>query len=326
MIHGIAAKVRKTWSAGGFRAVLKQVGGRLIHEARRIRNRGQRRTLEYQRVYEAGGWSSVFALLRRQTKHQALRSVGLAQSEEELIRVSMEYWNEGDRAGIDLKDYSHWLGAGPWQDRERWLKLGRVHFRMYERLTLVASTPRPLKRAVEWGCGGGANAIHFVNEVEEFYGIEIAQPSLDECARVLAAAGFRGFRPVLISAESPEQALELAGGQFDFFLSAYVFELIPGKQYGKRVLRVAYDLLRPGGLALIQIRYDDGSERSTQKHLDYYKNSSRFTSYRVEEFWVIAEQIGFLPEYVTLVPEKTEEFSGDLYAYFALVKPQRATA
>ena len=138
---------------------------------------------------------------------------------------------------------------------------------------------------------------------------------------MLTEAGFDGFQPVLISAEQPEHALEVAAAPFDFFLSTYVFELLPGRGYGERILRIAWQLLKPGGLALIQIRYDDGSPRSTQKNVDYFQYSSRFTSYRIEEFWVLAQSIGFQPIYVTLVPKRTAEYSGDLYAYFAMVRP-----
>jgi hypothetical protein len=49
--------------------------------------------------------------------------------------------------------------------------------------------------------------------------------------------------------------------------------------------------------------------------------TQRFTSYRVEEFWTLAERIGFRPEYVTLVPRQAEDFSGDLYAYYAMLRP-----
>ena len=72
---------------------------------------------------------------------------------------------------------------------------------------------------------------------------------------------------------------------------------------------------------MIQIRYDDGTSRSSQKRFDYYRNSTRFTSFRIEEFWDIAERMGFKPLYVELVPRRTEDFSGDLYAYFSLRKP-----
>jgi len=277
---------------------------------------------EARRARAAGGARELVRYLRDRGRLFGLRILGRGQSEDEIARVTMRYWNEGDRAGVDLKDYSHWAGAGPWQDREKWLALGRVHFGMYEQLCRVTGTPRPLRNAVEWGCGGGANAIHFIDEVRRFCGIEIAEASLHECGRVLAEAGFTGFEPVLISAEAPEEALGLASGPYDLFLSTYVYELLPGRTYGERITRIAWQLLKPGGLALIQIRYDDGSPRSSQKHADYFRNSTRFTSYRVEEFWAVAEQAGFQPLYVTLVPHKTAEFSGDLYAYFALTRPR----
>lgn len=281
----------------------------------------QRLQREAGRARAAGGLAGVAGYLAERARMLALGATGRGQSEEELARVSMRYWNQGDQAGIDLKDYSHWAGAGPWQDREKWLALGRVHYEMYEQLCRYTGMPRPIQSAVEWGSGGGANAIHFIREVRQFCGVEISQASLDECGRVLLEAGFDGFQPVHIPAEEPEKALGLAPGPFDFFLSAYVYELLPGRAYGERVTRIAWQLLRPGGLALIQIRYDDGSERSTQKNADYFRNSTRFTSYRVEEFWLLAERAGFVPLYVTLVPRKTAGFSGDLYAYFALSKP-----
>jgi SAM-dependent methyltransferase len=259
--------------------------------------------------------------VRAKLRRMLLGTEARVQSEADLAAASMKYWNDGDKAGIDLGDYSHWKGAGPWQDHEKWLALGRVHFEMYEKLCLHAGVRRPLGSAIEWGCGGGANAIHFVGEVRRFCGVEIAQASLDECGRVLAEAGFRGFEPALITADAPELALQLATGPFDLFLSTYVFELIPGRAYGERIAKVAFDLLKPGGLALIQIRYDDGSNRSNQKTDNYFDNACRFTSYRVEDFWLRMEAIGFKPLYVQLVPKLVPGFSGDLYAYFAMVKP-----
>ena len=106
---------------------------------------------------------------------------------------------------------------------------------MYEQICLLTGTRRPLKSIVEWGAGGGANAIHFIDECEAYCGVEIAQASLDECGRVLGEAGFRGFQPVLISAENPEQALKLAPGPFEMFLSTIRLRVVAGRGYGERV-------------------------------------------------------------------------------------------
>jgi SAM-dependent methyltransferase len=321
MAQRLVREVVSTWRAGGVRSLARRVAERLAFERGRLRGRVVESTAQWQQIHAAGGMGAVLQALRRRLRYRVLRATGRRQTEAELIDDSRTYWNEGDKAGVDLGDFSHWLGAGPWSDRERWLKLGRVHHRMFERLCLVAGVPRPVRRVIEWGSGGGANAIHFIGEAHEFCGVEIAQASLDACERVLQDAGYGGFKPVLIDAAGPEAALDLAGGGYDFFLSTYVFELLPGRAYGERVLATALRLLRPGGVAIVQIRYDDGSVRSRQHHLDYYSNSTRFTSWRVEEFWTLAERIGFRAEYVTLVPRRTEDYSGDLYAYFALVKP-----
>lgn len=249
------------------------------------------------------------------------RAATAPQTEAELIRAAGEYWNGALPPGVEHADYSHWQGAGPWRDRERWLALGRPHVRLVAQLRAMLGSAATPCRIVEWGCGGGANAVHFAGQATEFCGIEISQASLDECARVLHAAGNARFRPVLIPAGAPEQALDAAGDGYDLFVCTYVFELIPSRAYGERVLETAVRLLRPGGLALVQIRYDDGTARSTQKQRDYERDCARFTSYRIEDFWTLAQRIGFEPVFVWLAPEQTPEFSGDLYAYFGLRRP-----
>lgn len=297
MKQSLLRRTVETWQAEGLRGVTARGQDRIRHE---------------------------FAQAARRLQFFILRTLGRGQNEKELIRDSVEYWNSGERFGVDVKDYSHWRGAGPWKDEKRWLTLGQPHRRLYDQLRGLTSTDAPARRIVEWGCGGGANAVHFLREAREFCGIEISQASLDECRRVLLEAGFDGFRGVLIDAEKPEEATQAAGNDFDFFLSTYVFELIPSKNYGERILRVALQLLRSGGLALVQIRYDDGTARSSQKRLDYFRDCTRFTSYRVEEFWALLEKVGFIPEFVWLAPKQTEEFSGDLYAYFGMRKPTSA--
>jgi SAM-dependent methyltransferase len=249
------------------------------------------------------------------------QALGRTPTEQALIRESSDCWNRTRGSDSEVDDFSHWRGAGPWQDEERWLALGRPHRRLYERLCRITGTEPRTPRIVEWGSGGGANAVHFIEDAKEFCGIEISRASLDECRRVLHDAGYDNFRGVLIDAANPEQALQQAGSEFDFFLCTYVFELIPGRRYGERIVDVAFRLLRPGGLALIQIRYDDGTERSSQKHAEYRKNCARFTSYRIEDFWSILERAGFVPEFVQLVPRQTAEYSGDLYAYFGMRRP-----
>jgi hypothetical protein len=321
MMERALQRFLKVWASEGPIGVARRVAEQARYNVDRLTQAFRRSALTLRNEFTASGVPGVSRRILDGVRLGIARLTGRGQSEDELLATSQRYWNEGDIDGIDLKDYSHWEGSGPWQDREKWLALGRVHFEMYKTLCLVTGTNRPPKRMIEWGSGGGANAIHFVKEVDHFCGVEIAQASLDECRRVLREAAYESFEPILISASEPEQVLGLAQGAYDFFLSTYVFELIPSKSYGERVCRIAYELLKPGGLGLIQIRYDDGSERSKQKHADYFRHSSRFTSYRVEEFWILLHEIGFHPQSVFLVPNRVEPFSGDLYAYFSFVKP-----
>lgn len=313
--------LKREWSRGQLGGVMALLGRGLCAQVAKHTYPMRRTAAHLRLAHAARGWTGVGGYCSDRVRFLGLRILGRGQSEEELARVAQDYWNEGDKAGIDLKDYSHWEGAGPWQDRDRWRAIGRAHFEMFEKLCRYACVHRPLGKAIEWGCGGGANAIHFVDDVREFCGVEISQANLDECGRVLARANFHGFRPVLVPSEKPEQVRTLLDTSYDFFLCTYVYELLPGKQYCERITRLAYELLAPAGLALIQIRYDEGSERSRQQRVDYYRHSSRFTSFRIEEFWELAGRIGFRPLYVSLIPKESYEYSGDLYAYFALMKP-----
>jgi hypothetical protein len=313
--------LKREWSSGQLGGLMALLGRGLYAQIAKHTYPIRRSVSDLRFAHSARGWTGVARYCGDQIRFLGLRTLERGQSEEELARVAQDYWNEGDKAGIDLKDYSHWEGAGPWKDRDRWRAIGRVHFEMFKKLCVYASVPRPLGKAIEWGCGGGANAIHFVDDVREFCGVEISQANLDECGRVLARAGFRGFRPVLVPSENPEQVRTLLDASYDFFLCTYVYETLPGQHYCERVTRLAYELLAPSGLALIQIRYDEGSIRSKQRRFDYFRYAARFTSFQIEEFWELAERIGFRPLYVSLVPRKSYEYSGDLYAYFALMKP-----
>jgi hypothetical protein len=257
--------------------------------------------------------------LLSKVKYRLMRKLDLAESESAIYSASDRYWN-GSAAG-DLKDLAHWRGAGTWQDDERWVALGKAHVELAQRLATTAPVPLVLGSVIEWGSGGGANAAAFAEHCHTFYGIEVAQANLDECGRLLESQGFKGFKPVLIGTSSPDDALPQVREKCDFFLCTYVFELLPSKDYGAKVLGLAQQMLRPGGAALVQIRYDDGSDLVAAKKRDYERNATFFTSYPIHEFWLLAEQVGFTPAAVYLVPTADRyPHSGSRYAYFYLYK------
>lgn len=101
---------------------------------------------------------------------------------------------------------------------------------------------------VDWGCGGGANAIHFSELVNKFYGIDISKSALDECKNQLNQKGFTNYHLVEINAAAPEKVLEEVIQPVDLFLCLYVMEILPSKAYTERILQIASRMLKKGEL------------------------------------------------------------------------------
>ena len=238
------------------------------------------------------------------------------QSEDRLRQDAQHYWN--DEQAI-LPQMSHWSGAGDYSDEERWTALGAEHLALYEDFARMTGKSAPLKRVIEWGCGGGANAIHFAPVAEEFVGIDVAEATLKECERVTSSRGLTNFRPKLISVTDPDEARTLASDPCDLFLCTYVFELLPTPEYGLKVLSIAHDLLEQKGMAIIQIRYISDSWETKPKRFGYRNFIGSNTTYRIDDFWKAAEQRGFEPKAVKLVPYQSLNENTN-YAYFMLVK------
>lgn len=227
-------------------------------------------------------------------------------------RDAARFW-AGSGGDEHMRDLSHWYGEGRWADKDKWDRIGQAHLRMLEKLCLLADVTEPIENMVEWGPGGGLNAVHFCATVPVFYGVDISAANLTECQRQVEARGLKGFRPVLIDIDKLERCLELVEEPVDFFLSTAVYQHFPSKEYGIRVTELAAGLLGDGGVALIQIRYDDGSPRLKAKKSNYEKNVVTFTSYEIHEFWQIAIDVGMEPLAVSLDPKVA-------YAYFFLKK------
>jgi len=129
-----------------------------------------------------------------------------------------------------------------------WGLFGGLARNMVDQLMHATGEPEP-ERVVEWGVGGGANAVKFPKAT--YYGVDIAPLTVAEAERQYSKAGGRDFRSCPILIDNPES---VGVSDCDLFLSTYVFQHFPDKEYGARVLRVAFDMLRPGGLLVVQIR------------------------------------------------------------------------
>lgn len=240
--------------------------------------------------------------------------------DDALAAEAQKYWNDDAE---EMPQMAHWRGAGIFDDEDRWLRMGRRHVQLYEQLAAMADSPPPLHRIVEWGCGGGANAVIFAPLAAHFVGIDVAPENLDECGQQLAAMGYDGFEPILIPVADPEQVLHDLPGPAELFLCTYVFEVFPSQEYGHRVLQLAHRMLAEGGLALVQIKFVTDRWESRPRRFSYRRNLGYLTSYDLHEFWSTAEDFGFDPIAVKLLSEDPVNGNGP-YAYFLLQK--RATA
>lgn len=242
---------------------------------------------------------------------RSLATAGIRQAEATIAADSQRYWRQ-PRDGR-WKANSHWRDSEAFEDAGLWERIGAEHLAMFEAGLRLVGSARPWNRVVEWGCGGGANAVHFAPRCEEFIGVDISAETLDECRRQVKTACDTPFQAVEIAVGDPETALREIDPKCDVFLCFYVFELIPTPAYGERLLRIARELLAPGGLALVQIKYDTGRWRTKPRRRSYRSGLAEMTTYPIDSFWELATKCGLTPHAVRLVPRNELD---ERYAYF----------
>lgn len=222
------------------------------------------------------------------------------------------YWRDSGHPG--WQSNSHWREGMP----DNWDGIGASSLALAERLARITGEPLPSRRTVEWGAGGGANAVRFAPRCVEFIAVDIARESLVECEQQVALVTSTPIRTVLIDVAEPETAIAGIGpASCDLFLCLYVMELVPSQSYGLRLLDIAAQLLAPAGVALIQTKYSTTAPSSLSRRRAYRRDLANMTTYPIEEFWIEAGKRGLRPLTVTLVPEDPLD---ERYAYYLLVR------
>jgi cyclopropane fatty-acyl-phospholipid synthase-like methyltransferase len=240
----------------------------------------------------------------------------MAHSEARIDRDAQRYWSTPN--GSSWWSNSHWRDSEVFANTDLWHQIGEQHLELFDRGARAAGFSVPCHRIVEWGCGGGANAVHFAPRArDEFIGVDVSRESADECGRQVTAACDTPYRSIVVDVTSPEAAIEEIGpGICDVFMCVYVFEALPTPESGARLLGVAHQLLTPGGAAFVQIKYNDGRWLSQPRRRGYRSGLAE-TTYPIHEFWELARRRGFIPALVELVPQNELD---ERYAYFFLVK------
>jgi SAM-dependent methyltransferase len=237
----------------------------------------------------------------REFYERTLCTAGMRHSEDRLLSESAEYW--ADRQDPQWNDQSHWRG-GPRIDPRRFDQIGADHVALFDRLAAtVGGAPNP-GTILEWGVGGGANAVHFAPRAERFVAVDINPDSPAEAARRVGEVCATPVTEVVVEIAEPEGVTEhLPEGSVDLFLCLYVLELVPSPEYGLRLMRLAAELLRPGALAFVQFKYRTAEAKTAPARRNYRYFTSRMTTYRLEEFWTAMDDVGLRPLAMSLVPE-----------------------
>ncbi|WP_130380257.1 class I SAM-dependent methyltransferase [Kribbella sp. VKM Ac-2569] len=242
--------------------------------------------------------------------------LGFGHSQERLVDDAKAYWVDG-MAEPTWRGFSHFRDAGVFQTTADWTSVGREHWDLFERLERLRGGADRYSRIVEWGCGGGANALAFAPHCDEFVGVDVNPQTLDECGHQLEAVPKTKFTPVLADMSNPEAAAEQVG-QVDVFICLYVLELVPSPEYGLRLMQIAHDRLKDGGVAFVQTKYQTANWRTASRRHRYRgSRSSGMTSYPIDTFWTQMTDLGFQPEACYLVPHNPLD---ERYAYYLLSK------
>ncbi|WP_123025920.1 class I SAM-dependent methyltransferase [Mycolicibacterium stellerae] len=214
----------------------------------------------------------------------------------------------------------HWLSNSHWRgglDADLWEQIGQEHLDMFRLFANALDKPAEPGVVIEWGCGGGANAVAFAPSARKFIAADVSAGSVEECVRQIAAVCDTATESLVIDIENPEESVAGLGGTCDTFLCFYVMELTAGHPEALRILRIAEQLLTPNGVAVIQVKYHNGW-RTRGLGRDYRRNLANMTTFGIDEFWLSAQECGLKPRLVTLVPQNRLD---SRYAYYALTKP-----
>jgi ubiquinone/menaquinone biosynthesis C-methylase UbiE len=188
---------------------------------------------------------------------------------------------------------------------------------MYERFARAYELPKP-HRTLEWGVGGGANAICFAPISGEFIAVDVAQQSLDETVRQVRSECASSVTPVLVSTSTHYAEVTGLAGSVDLFLCFYVLELVPTEAHAFEIIDMAYRLLKPGGAAILQAKYkSSASGFRPWAHLSARLGNMCIID--IPRLWAQLESTGFIVRYVELVPHTRLDRN---YAYFFATKPE----
>lgn len=244
----------------------------------------------------------------------AVRALRPRRHDARIGAQAARYWSASDGDG-SWESNSHWRdGIGD----DAFEEVGRGHWEMYQRFARALGVQAP-GTVIEWGAGGGANAAAFAPRAKRFIAADISPDNLAECSRQVRAVCDTPLDIRRIDLADPDAAADGLRHGCDTFLCLYVIEVTTGVDAVRTILGIAQRVLRPGGMAFVQMKYHTGDGRTRGRPgLAYTRNLALTTTFTIEEFWQLADECGLAPQLITLVPRNRLD---SRYAYYALTKP-----
>ncbi len=198
------------------------------------------------------------------------------------------------------RDQSHWRGYGRWHDDAAWQRIGLSTQKFVSELVSLNGGKLIEDNSIvflEWGPGGGSNLFSLRKHSKNYFGVDISQKNLDEAKRMIEAEGYSDIFVPVLAENSPSEVSALLENGIDIFISTSVFQHFPSKSYGAEVLSVVAKALRPGGLGVVQIRYDNGNPnfKPIQTLSLYKERHITANSYALDEFWNLLKSFKLTP-------------------------------
>ena len=244
----------------------------------------------------------------------AVGAIGGRRFRERIAHQAARYW-QTPTEGL-WESNSHWRDA---VGDETWHEVGDDHWAIFQTFSSALGSSSGPGTVIEWGCGGGANAVAFAPHATRFIGADISEESLVECERQVHAVCATPVETRCVDPSEPELAARGLEGQCSTFLCLYVIEVTTGPAEVKRILGIAERILISGGIAFVQMKYHTSDRRTRGRPgVRYARNLSLTTTFTIEDFWELTQACGLEPKLITLVPQNRLDVR---YAYYALVKP-----
>lgn len=213
---------------------------------------------------------------------------------ERLADASL-FWQRDKKDDLHYeKSLSHHIGARNWEE-DKFYAYGEKHVALFQsaRRFISPNENERTQKVVEWGPGGGANALAFLKHFGgEYIGIDISKENLDEAARICNDTTCGSFTKCHIDIQNPEAVLEfIQPKSVDLFISTAVFPHLPDKEYAKKVIEIAAVLLKPNAVCMLHVL---NSDEIKSTYGDYNKDVHRNTVFTYEETVALISEVGLV--------------------------------